>query len=254
MQRAPFTAIAQVYDAIMQDVPYDDWVAFALREATARGWRGGRVLDVGCGTGNATVPLVERGFEVVGLDASADMLAAARTKLPDVPFVLGDVRDAPLPGTFSLAVSVFDALNNLLGDGDLERAATHLRASLDPGGVLAFDVNTTRGLEALWETDVAEGWAGEVHYRWVHRWDAAVRRAVVDAWCASPHGTFVERHEERPYDPDELRSVLTAAGYARVDVVAYPDGRPASAAVPRVWVFAVAPGRAPVRTRGRTPA
>jgi SAM-dependent methyltransferase len=242
VQRAPFTALARVYDAIMQDVPYDDWVAFALREATVRGWRGGRVLDIGCGTGNATAPLVQRGFEVVGLDTSRDMLAIARAKLPDVPFLLGDVRDASLPGPITLAVSVFDSLNNLLEDGDLERAAAHVRASLAPGGVLAFDVNTRAGLEALWEDDVAEGWAGDVHYRWTHRWDPDARRATVDAWCASPEGTFVETHQERPYDPDELEAALTAAGYARVDVVAYPDGRPAGPDAARVWVFAVAPG------------
>lgn len=242
MQRAPFTALARVYDAIMQDVPYDDWVAFALREATARGFCGGRILDIGCGTGNATAPLVERGYDVVGLDASRDMLEVARAKLPGVPFLLGDVRNAALPGPIALAVSVFDSLNNLLDDGDLERAAAHVRAALVPGGVLAFDVNTRVGLEALWEDDVAEGWAGDVHYRWTHRWDPASRRATVDAWCTSPEGTFVETHEERPYDPDELVRTLAAAGYVRTDVVAYPDGRPATSASPRVWVFAVAPG------------
>ena len=241
MQRAPFTALARVYDAIMQDVPYDDWVAFALREATVRGWTGGRILDIGCGTGNATAPLVARGMEVVGLDTSRDMLAIARAKLPGVPFLLGDVRDAPLPGPITLALSVFDSLNNLLDDGDLERAAAHVRTALVPGGVLAFDVNTRAGLEALWEDDVAEGWAGDVHYRWTHRWDPDARRATVDAWCTSPEGTFVETHEERPYDPDELVAALGAAGYRRVEVVVYPDGRPATSASARVWVFAVAP-------------
>ncbi len=242
MQRPPFTDVARVYDAIMQDVAYDDWIGFVAREAAARGWRGeGRVLDMGCGTGNATAPLVARGLEVVGLDASRDMLAVARAKLPDTLFVLGDVRDADVPGEFDLAVAVFDTLNNLLDDGDLFQTACHLRTVLSPGAVWAFDVNTSVGLASLWEDDVAEGWAGDVHYRWTHRWEPTTRRAVVEAWCASPFGTFTEVHEERPYDADELREVLIAAGFVSVDVVAYPDGRPAAADVPRVWVFAVAP-------------
>lgn len=241
MQRPPFTAIAEVYDAIMQDVPYADWVAFALRAATGRGADVRRVLDVGCGTGNATVELVAAGLDVVGLDASSAMLAVASRKLPDVSFVLGDVRDAPLPGRFDLIVSIFDALNNLLEDGDLERAARHVRASLVPGGVLAFDVNTSAGLAALWEDGVVEGWAGDVHYRWTHGWDPVARRASVDAWCDTSQGTFVERHVERPYDPDELRTTLRAAGFARVDVVAYPSGAPAGDDLDRVWVFAWTP-------------
>ncbi len=242
MSLPPFTAVARVYDAIMQDVAYDDWIRFVIREATARGWRGdGRVLDMGCGTGNATAPWVARGLEVVGVDASREMLAVARAKLPDTPFVEGDLRNAPLPGPFDLAVAVFDTLNNLLDDGDLLRTACHLRTVLASGAVWAFDVNTSVGLESLWEDDVAEGWAGDVHYRWTHRWDPATRRAVVEAWCASPFGTFTEVHQERPYDAEELREVLTAAGFVSVDVVAFPDGRPAAADVPRVWVFAVAP-------------
>jgi SAM-dependent methyltransferase len=242
MQRPPFTAVSRVYDAIMQDVAYDDWIGFVVREARARGWSGaGRVLDMGCGTGNATAPWVARGLEVVGLDASSDMLAVARAKLPEVQFIHGDLRDARVPGTFDLAVAVFDTLNNLLDDGDLLRTACHVRTVLAPGGIWAFDVNTSVGLASLWEDDVAEGWADEVHYRWTHRWDPVTRRAIVEAWCASPFGTFTEVHQERPYDADELREVLGTAGFVSVDVVAYPDGRPAAADVPRVWVFAVAP-------------
>jgi hypothetical protein len=98
VQRAPFTALARVYDAIMQDVPYDDWVAFALREATARGWRGGHPRSRLRDRQRHRPARAERGFEVVGLDASHAMLEVARAKLPGVRSIHGDVRDARLPG------------------------------------------------------------------------------------------------------------------------------------------------------------
>src|SRR5690606_1766829 len=69
-ETAPYSALADVYDTIMADVEYDDWAEFIVALARARGLPGGRVLDVGCGTGNATGPLHARGFEVVGVDAS----------------------------------------------------------------------------------------------------------------------------------------------------------------------------------------
>lgn len=238
---APFTALARVYDVIMQDVPYEEWLAFVLRRVTDRGWRGGKVLDVGCGTGNASEPLLARGFEVVGLDASEAMLEVARRKLPDGVWLHGDVRDAPLPGPFTLAVSVFDTMNNLLEEADMLAALRHLRANLEPGGHLAFDVNTTVGLTSLWEGGVAVGWAGDVHYRWAHHWDPEQRLAKVEAWCSTPDETFVEVHHERPYDPPQLLALLAEAGFEAVEVVSFPEGVAADDEDPRVWVFASCP-------------
>ncbi len=239
MVAPPFTAMADVYDAIMQDVPYARWIDFALRGAAARGWVAGRVVDLGCGTGNGIVELERRGLEVVGVDASPSMLAVARGKVA-AELLRGDMCSMPLPGPFALALTLFDTVNNLLEDDDLPALARHVRAHLLPGGGWVFDANTTVGLASLWEGDVAEGWAGEVHYRWHHVWDAATRRASVEAWCEGPAGAFTELHRERPYDPDELRRVLRAAGFERVDVVTYPSGRTADGDDARVWVFAAA--------------
>lgn len=241
MRAPPFTSLASVYDEIMQDVPYAAWVDFALREAARRGAPGGPVLELGCGTGNATRLLEERGLEVVAVDASPAMLAVARAKLRRSTLLVGDMRDVELPGRFALALGVFDVVNNLLADGDMARVAAHVRGHLLPGGVWAFDANTSAGLEALWGGEVVEGWAGEVHYRWRHAWDPVARLATVDAWCEGPAGAFSEEHHERPYDPDELRGLLVAAGFARVDVVRVPSGAAAEADEPRVWVFACAP-------------
>lgn len=238
---APFTRLADVYDAIMADVEYEDWLAFVLREVTRRGFEGGRLLDLGCGTGNATVPAVDRGFVVDGLDASPAMLAVARRKLPDAELVAGDVRDFALPHRYALVYSVFDALNNLLSDDDFLAMLRRVRAHLAPGGWFAFDANTRTGLRTLWEGDRAEGWADDVYYRWTHSYDPATDLATVEAYCDGPVGAFTEVHHERPYDPDELRRLLGEAGFERVEVVTYPDAEPADADDPRVWAFARAP-------------
>ena len=244
MRAPPFTALASVYDTIMQDVPYVAWVDFALAGAELRGWQGGRVLELGCGTGNATRLLEARGLRVVAVDASPAMLDVARAKLTDATLLLGDIRTVVLPGRFSLALGVFDVVNNLLENGDMAQLAEHVLRHLEPGGVWAFDANTSAGLEALWGGEVVEGWAGEVHYRWRHHWDAVARLATVEAWCQGPEGGFTEEHRERPYDPGELRELLTEAGFTRVDIVLFPSGTAADEDDPRVWVFASAPAGA----------
>ena len=65
----PFSLLASVYDTIMAEVEYEEWAAFILELVDARGYQGGPLLDLGCGTGNSTAPISERGLDVTGVDA-----------------------------------------------------------------------------------------------------------------------------------------------------------------------------------------
>lgn len=240
MRAAPYTRLADVYDALMSDVAYDDWFVFLVREATRRGFAGGPLLDLACGTGNATRPAVVRGFDVEGLDRAPAMLAVARARLPDVTFHEGDATALALPRRYALIYSVFDALNNLLDDAAFLATARGVHAHLVPGGVFAFDANTRAGLRDLWGGR-AEGWADDVYYRWTHHYDPVTDLATVEAHCDGPEGPFTEVHVERPYDPGDLRRLLRAAGFADVDVVTYPGADPARDEDERVWAFARRP-------------
>lgn len=235
---APFTSLALVYDAIMADIEYDEWGLFVLRILEARGWRRGRCLELGCGTGNATFPLVARGLEVVGLDASAEMLSVAREKLPGIEFVQGDFTTFSLPQRFALVLSVFDSLNNLLDLDAFLRMARRVYRHLEPGGFFVFDVNTTAGLRDLWESGRAEGWAGDVYYCWDHSYDEQRGLARVEAYCETPDLAFTEVHYERPYDAGELVTLLGAAGFDPVEAIVFPDGEPAPDDAVRIWVVA----------------
>ena len=145
MPSEPFTDLASVYDAIMSDIEYDDWIAFILRTVIERGWKGGRILDLGCGTGNSTSPIFSRGFEVQGVDASAAMLAVAQEKLPQVRLFQADFETFELPDRFTLVYSVFDSLNNLLAAG-LNIDAAHQAVS---GGAAGSWVLTNRAANMI---------------------------------------------------------------------------------------------------------
>ncbi|PNY81573.1 class I SAM-dependent DNA methyltransferase [Deinococcus koreensis] len=252
MQREPFTALAAVYDAIMADVEYDHWADFVLTYARDGGLEplAASALDLACGTGGFTRELLEAGLTVTGLDGSAQMLVEARRRVPGVDFVQGDLRSFELPGRFDLITCVFDSLNNLLSAEELGRALGQCRAHLSSGGLLAFDVNTRLGVRELWEGDAIEGVAplpdgSEVHYHWSHHHDAEADLGVVQAFCRVDGEEFVEVHRERGYDPADLEPLLAGAGFARWEIVEYPDYAPPEADVPRVWVFAWAGAGAP---------
>ena len=104
-----------------------------------------RVLDAGCGTGRVAIRLADLGFEVVGTDLDASMLAEARRERPDLSWQLHDLADAPLPGPpFDLVVAAGNVIP-LLAAGTLDRAVAGLAAQLAPGAALV----TGFGLDAV---------------------------------------------------------------------------------------------------------
>jgi SAM-dependent methyltransferase len=134
---------AFLYDSLATGVEGD--VAFYVEEARAAG---SPVLELGCGTGRILIPMAEAGLEVVGVDASADMLAVAREKLqrcgPDVQrrvqLVPGDMRNFALDRSFSLVTIPYRAFLHNLGVDDQVRTLTRVREHLAGNGRLIFNV------------------------------------------------------------------------------------------------------------------
>ncbi|MDO4263153.1 MAG: class I SAM-dependent methyltransferase [Deinococcus sp.] len=249
MQQPPFTALAAVYDTMMEDVEYDHWADFILTYARDQGLSGGRALDLACGTGGLTRELLNAGWEVTGLDGSAEMLEMARARLPQgTPLVQGDLRTFALEERFDLITCVFDSLNNLLSAEELGQAFARAAAHLRPGGLLACDLNTRLGVRELWDGDVMEGVApardgSEVHYHWSHTFDSEAELGVVQALCRVVRDggeveEFIEIHRERGYDAAEVEPLLRAAGFARWDITEYPDYAAPQEDTPRIWVLA----------------
>ncbi|MEU6679868.1 class I SAM-dependent methyltransferase [Streptomyces sp. NPDC046925] len=101
---------------------------------------GARVLDAGCGTGRVMIRLAELGYDCVGLDLDASMLAVARRQAPHLPWMQADLAafdPAELPGgaDFDLVVAAGNIFP-LLAAGTEAAAVRHLAAALRPGGLL----------------------------------------------------------------------------------------------------------------------
>ena len=75
-----YSGFAAVYDMFMDNIPYDEWCACLRGCLEERGIRDGLVLDLGCGTGSVTERLAAMGYDMIGVDASEEMLQAAMEK------------------------------------------------------------------------------------------------------------------------------------------------------------------------------
>ena len=134
-----FTKTAAFYDAMYsaKDYPAE---SDALRAHIAANQRSGGtdLLDVACGTG-LHLELLRNGFEVCGIDLDPRLLAVARERLPDVPFIEGDMRTFALGRKFDVVTCLFAAIGYMRTRRDLRRAVGTMAGHLKPGGVLLVE-------------------------------------------------------------------------------------------------------------------
>ena len=73
-----YTSFASVYDTFMDNIPYEEWAEYLKGLLKEYGVNDGLVLDLGCGTGSMTELLAEAGYDMIGIDNSAEMLSVQR--------------------------------------------------------------------------------------------------------------------------------------------------------------------------------
>jgi len=253
----PFEFTASVFDEIMRDFPYRQWLDYIESLMALHGRSALSVLDMACGTGSLAVEMASGAYTVWGLDASEDMIGVARAKCAaarvSVQLSVGDMRrpraaEPPVRGRFDLVTCTFDSLNALTEEGDLDRAMRAVADLLAPRGTFIADFNTAWGLSQRWGNRVVRGRAGDVTYEWAYSHDA-------DRNLASLHMKFmpsaseevlVEEHHERAYEPGEIAEACRGAG---MSVIGLYDDRSFDAAATtsdRVFVVAGGSGRAGV--------
>jgi SAM-dependent methyltransferase len=150
-----FDAYAAYYDLLYQDKDYKAECDF-LEQIFARYAQAPirTILDLGCGTGGHALLLGRQGYEVVGVDCSEKMLAAARVKAASalersnlvlseanvVPmFQPGDIRNLDLGHTFDAVIAMFAVISYQTTNEDLLAAFRTARRHLRPGGLFVFD-------------------------------------------------------------------------------------------------------------------
>ncbi|WP_276356321.1 class I SAM-dependent DNA methyltransferase [Cohnella caldifontis] len=226
-----YREFASVYDRLMEEMPYGEWMSYA-RQCFGKYGMPRSVVDLGCGTGNLSIPLAKSGFEVFGIDLSAEMLAIARSKW-DQPPVRGqggtirwlqqDMRDWELPEPVDAVLSFCDCLNYLTEEADVAAAFRSTYAGLAPGGLFVFDVLAPRTLEAYAEEQPFVYDEKDVAYLWTSEYDAAERvirhdltffvRDDAGGPASGLYRRFTESHTQRSYEPDWLADQLAAAGF-----------------------------------------
>ncbi|MEE1752855.1 class I SAM-dependent methyltransferase [Streptomyces sp. SP18CS02] len=154
--RLPGESAAEVFDEV--GARYEEVFADVPGQLAALDWLTGRlapgagVLDVGSGTGRPTAEaLVRAGFDVTGIDVSAEMVRLARERVPDARFEQADVRTYRAPdGGFDAVCAFFPLL--MMDQPEVARSLSRIASWVAPGGafVMATVPGDISGLEFVW--------------------------------------------------------------------------------------------------------
>lgn len=237
MSSPAYSVLASCYDAMMEDVDYPAWADFYEAQfARFSDKKPTMILDLGCGTGTLTNLLAGRGYDMIGVDLSGEMLARASSAAlaagKNVLYLEQDMRAFDLYGTVDAVVCSLDGINYLTKKEDVARCFARVHTFLNEGGLFLFDVNTPWKFEHIFgdESYILEdettylGWQNQYNKK------TGLCRFYLTFFCETASGLwerFEEVQSERAYSDRVLRGLLTQAGFDVLDIVSDFDGTPA---------------------------
>lgn len=219
-QDIAYSSLADCYDFLMHDVDYDAWAEYLCKWLVGRK----RVLDCACGTGALSVRLKACGYDVTGLDVSADMLRVAQKKAFDqglkMTYIQQDMRKIQLHHLQDAVVCACDGVNYLAGMKDVKKYFLAVYQILKPGGVFLFDISSYYKLKHVLDgTTFGEDLVDFAYLcRNLHDPQSKLTEMELTVFVRREnlYECFRERHVQRAYKEEELLQALTECGFSNV--------------------------------------
>ena len=257
---AAYTDFAGVYDTFMDNTPYGEWCEFIVDAMDRYGVsRPGRdassvlesernlVVDLGCGTGTLTQLLYDRGYDMIGVDSSEEMLSAAMEKRErtgsEILYLMQDMRELELYSTVGTVVSVCDSLNYILEKEELRQVFSLVENYLYPGGLFIFDFNTVyKYARVIGDATIAEN-REECSFIWENYYheEEEINEYDLTVFVREQNGMFrrfTENHYQRGYTAETMRELVESAGLQLVEMLDADTRGAVTETSERIWVAA----------------
>lgn len=225
-----YEQFAYLYDELMQDAPYDEWVRFVKEKLEKYQVEGRNLLDLACGTGELSVRFAKEGFSVTGVDLSADMLAVAHAKAQEeglsIPFFEQDMSNLEGHEAFDIIGIFCDSLNYLQSDEDVLHTFLSACKFLKDGGIFLFDIHSTYKISQIFINQsftladehlsyIWNSFAGELPNSVEHE----LSFFVLDEQSGK-YDRFDELHYQRTYPVKQYCNWLEEAGFELLEICA----------------------------------
>ncbi len=269
-----YTDFASVYDTFMDETPYEEWADFIVEQIEKYGVskpckadkekeaeadteeillsEKNLVLDLGCGTGKFTELLSQKGYDMIGVDMSQEMLNIAFQKRQlsgsGILYLCQDMRELDLYSTVGTVVSVCDSVNYLLEDDDIVETFRLVNNYLYPGGIFIFDFNTLYKYEqVIGDATIAENredcsfiWDNYYHEEeHINEYDLTIFVKEERELFRK----FTETHYQRGYTIKEMEGFVKAAGMELILTIDADTHKKPSKTSERIYIIAREKGK-----------
>ena len=238
-----YQTLSAYYDRFTDDVGSEQWADFFEQLFAREGIRPKLVLDLACGTGSLTRLLAERGYDMIGADASPEMLMQAMQNTIDCdprPLLINQrMEELDLYGNVDACLCCLDSVNYVTDPDDLAEAFRRVHLFLNSDGLFVFDINTPEKFARI---------DGESYVREDEGVFCVWQAAVEDGLCAYQFDIFEqdgeswsraqETHEERVYTPEELTAMLEQAGFTEIKTYGNQSFAPVQGGEDRIYFTA----------------
>ena len=221
---AQYSSLASFYDSLNFGCDYEklaDFLCALIKENEKT--KTSLVLDLACGTGKLTFMLRERGYDMTGVDLSAEMLSEAQDyahehEINDVLFLCQDMRSFELYGTVDACVSTLDSINYLTKLSDVEKCFKLVHNYLIPDGIFIFDMNTPHRFKNVYAQNdfVLENDTSLLAWQNDYNEKTKICRFYLSIFEENKDGTYDRYNEvqaERSYSKKQIESLLKKCGF-----------------------------------------
>lgn len=222
-----YSDFSLVYDLLMGDVDYSKWADYIEAIFDRYAVKPELILDLACGTGSLTLELAKRGYDMIGIDISPEMLnrAVEKADLCGVSplWVCQDMRSFELYGSVDTILCTMDSLNYIVDVNDM-RAVFRLAGNyLNPGGLFIFDLNTPYKFEHIFADNIFYEVRDDIAYLWQNRYNTESKICDFDlTFFVRETGDLYKRLEEkqkqRAWSYDEIQSAVYGSGLKLAEV------------------------------------
>ena len=215
---ASYGDFAYFYDNLTDNVDYEKRCSYIKGLLAENGVGEGILLDLACGTGTVSLMLSDMGYDVIGVDASEDMLSVAQEKKmesgADVIFLCQRMEELDLFGTINACVSTLDSINHVTDEETVREIFHRVSLFMEDKGIFLFDVNTPYKHKCVLGDNTFVYDTDEVYCVWQNSTDESLVTTVnldlfeKDEDDEETYYRYSEEFTERAYDLDDIKKWL----------------------------------------------
>ena len=222
-----YNIFAKYYDELMYDVNYEETGDFILEFALKYGVAPPALtVDLGCGTGKMCRYFSKKGFDMIGIDLSFEMLSVAKENTADgrILYLNQDMTDFELYGTVAMITCLTDGVNHITDSRLVKRMFGLAFNYLDYNGVFVFDINSEEKLANVMGNNVFYEIGDDVSYVWQSSYNKRSKICDFDLtfFIKNEDGSYRKSEafiREKVYLVEDLKKWLADVGFQKIKVV-----------------------------------